>query len=1004
MTPFRKASIKKLINTNCADSEEFSGNNIFYTPQKGSEIWGLIDDHKNKSSVKVIAFDEASEKKTKRKPVQPKQITKIDLPKRAKTPEEKLYKKIFRQFKNVKYIGDIPINNDEYDILIDYLKIKLSSPLNYEFTKTNDPIFNTALVQIGIREYNSRFWPHVQSLTGVKLDGTKQRKIGERFYNTLIINRKIHIDKNENKNEIVNNILMHCFVTKHYASDFFEFLFAYYQYDLGRDLEQHKEMRDHLIDCMKKAENSPRAFRIKKCTADAATANEKGCKIRVYNILKWMDAYLFEDKLPENSPNRTAQFFVEWAKTSKRFSKEKSGYYSRGKKRFRYPYLHFDMKNEDFQLKLPVQTVPLSDDEDSAELSWIVIYKNNSITIESETENTVIGCRNIDTEHLVLKPEDIFSSFKIELIKNETETIKRFAIRSDTARFFDSDYDYITGNRLPEGDVFAFVKRDDNIETDGYYDFEHYLGLDFYSFQLTKGNIIKKPDGRALSVGQELQEGLIEHNLVTGAAVYENSNALQIFSKAPSILIKMKNSTQAGTLIIINGEKYRLDSEKCIIFKEDNSEYNYYLIRLDDYCNKDDIYYVVIDVPFDRKIREYCFVQISNFDFDFLGAPYVFKTEGKISFCENLKVTFNNTLSSSFDFAINGNTNKLLFDINGFEVHIDVPVFKWKFNLEDEWNVEKPEELWHKEFPDWIYFSLPTNSGCIFSDQEIIDEEESQRFSFAYDANNDCFICDTRKIKSWLEFGSAINHLYVQFDDTIIDFFTVVTSCILVSCSLANLIEKGQLIIKSTILGFSDCVVDIYNNGNLIADKLDLTSNGAKLSTDKLYGDFELVFLEYNDDDNDFGEAVYSEFGRKKYSLKNQMSLLGKKIEVQYITEDKKSTSIFSSSKYDIKDRISVMVESVDDEADNIFYGVSNCANPKLTSLRIQIEQIDAKNTSKALIFFYDEEEECYVDFVYDKRKKTLLTTEDFTLSPIEARNRYLAFSPSNYYYITISK
>ena len=1000
MTVGRKAGIRKTIEQNSADSSVFNGNNIFYTPQKGSGMWGLTDEYINATIIQLQSNEKSIPVKEKESI---KRVSVSNLPKRAKTPEEKLYKKIFREFNKVKYIGDISIDDEQYEYLIEYLKIKLLSigSCGSSFAGDDDPVFAVALVQIGIREYNGRYWPHVSRITETRLDGNKQAKIGGRFYNTLVTHNKLHLDENE----MVNNILMHCFITKHYASDFFEFLFAYYQYDLDRDLERHKEMRDYLLACMKKAEDSPRAFRIKKGTADAATANERGCKIRVYNILKWMDAYLFEDKLPENSPNRTAQFFVEWARRSKHFTKEKNTYYSRGQKQFRFPYIHFDIKSEEFKLVLPAQTVPLADNEESAELLWKINYCNITKTIDSETENTVIGCRNVDTEHLVIEPKDIFCNFRIELIKNETETIKHFAIKADSARFFDSDYDHITGTHLPEGNVFAFTERDSIIETDGYFDSDHYLKLNYYSLQLSKGNIVKKPDGRALSVSKELQEGLLEHNYVEGAAVYDGEHNLPIYSKAPSVLAKMKSSAQVGTMVVINGEKRRLEPDKCIIFKEDNSEYNYYLINLEDYCSKDDNYTVIIDVPSDRKNREYRFALIRDFSFIFLDAPYVFKSNGRIAFNDCLSsVYYDNNTGYDFDFDINSETSQLVFNVNNFEVYIDVPVFKWKFNADEKWNIEHPEELWHRELPDWIYFTFPSTGGYIFSDQDIIDEEDNQKISCTYDTNSSCYVCDTRKIRSWLELGSAVNHLFVQFDNTKIDFLTVVTSCILVSSSLSNSIETGQLILKSTILGFSDCVVDIYNNGELLADKLELTSNGAKLSTNKLYGEFELVFLEYDDDDDDFGEAVYSEFERKKYELKNRLSLVGKKIEVQYITEDKKTASIFSASKYDIKDRITVIVEKADEKNDNIYYGISQCSNPSLNKLKIQIEQIDTKNASKVLVFFYDEEEECYVDFVYDKKQRTILTSEDLSLSSTEARNRYLTFTPSNYYYIKISK
>ena len=1005
MTVGRKAGIRKTIEQNSSDSAVFTGKNIFYTLQKGSGTWGLTDEYKNYLFEKNPPTSErvGTEKKTE-EVVKPKPISKMNLPKRAKTPEEKLYKKIYRSFDKVKYIGDIPVNEEEYAILIDYLKVKLSGTMSSVFTKQDDPVFATALVQIGIHEYNGRYWPHASRLSGVKLDGNKQAKIGLKFYNTLVCHNKLHVEQNE----IVNNILMHCFVTKYYAADFFEFLFAYYQYDLDRNLEVHQEMRDYLLACMKKAEDSPRAFRIKKGTADAATANEKGCKIRVFNILKWMDAYLFEDKLPENSPNRTAQFFVEWAKTSKRFTKEKNGYYSRGEKRFRYPYLHFDIKNEEFKIVLPVQTIPLSDDEENAELQWQVAYNDTVETINSETENTVIGCRNIDVEHVDIAPEDVFYNFKIELVKNGAEVIKRFAIQSDTARFFDTDYDYIVGNRLPEGDVFAFTKRNEELISDGFVNSEHYLGLDFYSLQLVKGNIVKKPDGKALSTGKEIQEGLLEHNLVEKAFIHIDSEKQPIYSKAPSVLVKMKNSSQSGTLISINGVKNRLDVEKCIVFKQDNSEYSYYLIDLGEYCKEDNGYIVDVDIPSDRKTRTYQFAIINDFGFEFIDAPYIFKTNGTISFNKNLSVTFKNNKSNRFDFNIDSQTDNFTFNVNGFGVSIDVPVFKWKFIVDDEWHIEKPEEIWHKEFPNYMYFVLPSNGGCIFSDQQVIDEEEMPKISFSYDSDNDYYVCDTRKILSWLELGKAIHNLNIQFDANHFSFLTVVTSCILVSSNLNNDLDDKQLVLRSVILGYSDCVVDVYCNGEIIADKHPLTSNGAKLSTDKLFGEYEVVFLEYDDDEDDsfgeFGEAVYSEFARKKYSIKNDNLLVGKKIEVLYITEDKKTQSIFSSSKYEIKDKISIIVERQDEEDDCIYYGLTNCSNPTLSKLNVQIEQIDIKNPSKVLLFFYDEEEECYVDFIYDKHLKTLLTQEEESLSAVETRNRYLAFLPTNYYFVSISK
>lgn len=995
MTFGRKASVRKTIEMHSSNSEVFAGTNVFYTPKKGSGVWGLVDKYQSIANSTQEKKDEVL-----KKPKTQESTLSRNLPKRAKTPEEKLYKKIFRLFDKKTYIGDIIITDDEYKLLLDYLKTKLSS-LNPSSVRKEDPIFAVALVQIGIREYNGRYWPHVSRLTQLNIDSNKQSRIGEKFYRTLLAHDRIHLEQNE----IVNNILMHCFVTKHYAADFFEFLFAYYQYDLDRDLDLHKEMRDNLLACMKKAEDSPRAFRIKKGTADAATANEKGCKIRIKNILKWIDSFLFEDKLPDQSPNRTAQFFIEWAKTSKRFSKEKTAYYSRGKKHFRYPFLHFDFKSETFSLELPVQTVPLSNEEESASLSWRFICGDISESFKALTENTVIGCRTVDVEHIPISPKDIFSEFQVELIKNEESVVKKFIIKRDAIRFFDGDYDLISRERLPAGTVFAVTERGVALETDAQFSTDHYLGLDFHALELLDGNIVKKPDGIALSVGKELKEGLRDQFLVEGAYIKNGDIRLSVFCRAPSVLVKMKQSSQTGTLIIVNGDKTRLDPEKCIVFKQDTSDYYYYLINLDSYCVNNDYYQVEIDIPSDRKNRSYQFVIIRDFGYEFAGAPYIYRKKGKLILKNDISAVMDGICGNEFEFSIIDNLQTLQLFVNEICVAIDVPVFRWKYRLDDDWCAQRPEELWYKEMPDYFYFSLPAKDAFVYSDQVVFDEDDQpQKIHCTYDVQNDCLVCDTRRIKSWLELGTAKNALWIHFSSYDFRFLDVITSCILVACSLSNNPVEHSLILKSTIMGFSDCVVDIYNEGELIADKCALTSNGATISTNKIYGKYELVFYEFDDDEDDFGEAVYSEFARKYFKLKQTNSLIGKNISLDYITQDTEEHSIFSADKYYIKDKLTIQIDKQDEEEPNVYYGVTKCLNTSLAYLKVQVELIDPKDSAKALLFFFDKEEDCFVDFIYDKASKTLVIKEDDTLSAFEIKKRYLSFTAQHYYHISYQK
>lgn len=923
--------------------------------------------------------------------------------KKAKTPEQKLFKRIDREINRFKYIGDISIDDDEYTILISYLKRVLSNFSNLK-RKRGDTLLAVALVQIGIREYNGRYWPHVSRIAECKLDGNKQSIIGEVFYETLVSHNKFSLDKRE----IVNNILMHCFVTKHYADDFFEFLFAYYQRDLDRDLSQHtKEMRNYLIACMKKAEDSSRAFRIKKGTADAATANERGCKIRVRNILKWIDAYLFEDVLPEKSKNRTAQFFCAWAKSSKRFRLEKNavtGYGTKGKIRFRTPYLHFDRKNENFNLVLPVQTVPLNDNETSVSLTWEISYNNITKIIESETENTVVGCKTLDKEYLQISAADIFSDFRVKLFKNCGEKVKQFAIHRDSARFFDDEFDYFTGERLYEGTAYAFTKRDQELQSDGFITCEHYLGLDFYSLELVKGNVVKKPDGHALYVGKEIEEGLSVHNRLGEAFVLHKEQHLPVYNKAPSLLLKASESILIGTLLIINGIKHRLNAQQCLVFNSEHNKGPYCLIDLGKYIKNDGVYEVLVNLPSERRTRDYSFALSEGLNFVFVEAPYIFKKIGVVKLTKQSTESAK-TVEKEYSFPIIPNTR--FFDVCVGKMHISLPVplLKWKFDFSDDWHIEKPEELWHKEFPDYIYFQTPLKSISLCSDQIILDDDDLQNVKCSFDAEADCYFCDTRKMKSWLEIGSSVHTISLLVYDRSIPFLSVITRSILSACSLSVDDENGQLVITSSVLGFSDCVVDIYHNGKMIADKLALSSNGVKFPTTILCGKFDLAFLEYDDDDDfDFGDAVYSEFARKSFTLKEKHSLVGKTVRVDYLTEKKQKESLFSATKYLLNHYLTINITRQDEKDRNIYYGISQSSNLQLSGLDIQIELLERNDYTKALVFFYDSEEDAYIDFIYDKNKKQLLTTECEDLSRVETKHRFLEMTPDTYYHITLLK
>lgn len=364
--------------------------------------------------------------------------------------QKHLNTKINRQFKTCRYIGDIVISEDEYIILKAYLRSICRKYLNTSERYITSPIFAVALVQIGIHKYDGRFWPHVEREIGMELPGSYQKWIGRSFYKTLEKYNKYKVAENE----MMNNILLHCFITNYYASDLFDFLFAYYQIDLERDLTSNsKEMRDYLMQSMASGENTARAYKIKKHTSDAVAFNTRGCKIRVGKILRFMDNALFYGLFPRTSQNRIAQLFCKWADESKKFNQAKkaiAGLTKRGEKRYSSPYLRYNGNQNRFELVLPPQYIHLATNEELPNLHWKIVFSNVEKTLEAESENCVTGCKTRIVSDIYIPSDNIFDSIRIELIKNDAEVIHKFTnIRAACIRFFDNNWELIHYTTVP---------------------------------------------------------------------------------------------------------------------------------------------------------------------------------------------------------------------------------------------------------------------------------------------------------------------------------------------------------------------------------------------------------------------------------------------------------------------------------------------------------------------------------------------------------------------------
>ena len=929
---------------------------------------------------------------------------------------EKLYRKIARLFDKCRYIGDIPINDEEYALLKKHLQNICRNYLSTTENYTDNPMFAVALVQIGMRYYDGRFWPHVEKETGLTLPGQYQKRIGRSFYYTLKKHKKYVVAENE----MMNNILLHCFITEHYSGDLFDFLFAYYQIDLERDLSRNsRDMRDYLMQSMLKGENTARAYKIKKHTSDAVSANERGCRIRVGKILRLMDNALFEDILPTASQNRIAQMFCKWVETSKYFSnskKELAGLTKKGEKRFSKPYLRFDSKQKLFRIVLPRQYIHLSSDEEVPEPVWRITYAGITQTVTAYAESCVTGCKTKRNDDIIIPAEKIFRKITLELLKNSNEKVNNFYIPAGSIRFFDYDCDQINYNEhLPDGNIYAFVQKGDVLVS--YPDSsvlccKQISGLVLYDLYLSKGDILRLPDGKAISVGKTLEEGLVGASLPGAAYAAPDGEKSAIYSAVPSLYFKMEQAKENGTLIRINGPRYRLDMEKCIkCGAKDKTYENGYILKLSDYISDDGIYRIEIDVPRSKKVRDYTFVLINSFSFEFENAPYVFKETGVIRFNGSRVISGNQLTeksdSGTFEFDIPPDSNYLSFSVktknSSLPVRIYIPAFKWKFD-EGEWHTDKPESIWHADFPKFIYFKFPDDAAAVTMPPIIADdcEDEEGKYSesLARSKENHMFICDTRKIISWFGYEEAKRPLSVRFNSYgNIRFADIITRCFIADDKIEITADRKnkQLWFKCLVKGFSDCAADVYRDGELIAEKVTMRANGVKLNIPFISAVYRIDFFETNEED-DFGYTDYRKFDSKTCTYINKRDLTGKTLIIKSFAENKPKSTLFSAGVYEFAAEYCISNIRFSAENPDKYCGLLSADNSK--KINVTFCFCDDKDImNKAYIFFRDEEYDEDTAFLYDKKSHRLAVTQDKNLTTSQAKTRYIAIFDDQFHY-----
>lgn len=953
------------------------------------------------------------------------------------TPFGRLKRRVNKEIVNKKLIGDIVISSEEEEMLFFYIVYRYNTLKSRgSHSMGPDPLFVLALIRFGMKFYDRNFWSHIKVLVGGDFPVNHQTWIGTTCTDTLRHYNKIIV----NESEHVKNILLHGFISDYYASDLFSFLFKFYSINLERDISRlDKDYMTHLIDAIIKNDNTERTYLIKQQVSDAVKDNVRGAKTRIRGILNAIHQMFWYGCEEFHTANRIKLLLKSWMSGSLDVKEERKKYDGLNesiskRKNYFEPYLMHDNKTNSFALILPKQILAnTQNDNDAFGVKWFIQFVSSSgekeiKQIPPAILQTPIGYQT-EKEMLLIDKKYIFDTMNIVLSKYG-EKVKSFKIASADIRFFDeknnAKCEMLSFKSLHKGSVYSFSKIGydikseaiiDSIIDDGYvqnyYEFEH-------------GDILILPNGKLLSVGNTIKEGLQSRSKVKGTVAIKE-DVVHVYRSLPMLIVEIPESKEAGTLLTINESRHRLfdGNYKIEKVKLDNDvNFPGYIIDLSVFNIKNNgIYEVIIDVPNDRTVRTYKFAYIKDLSYEFEEAPYIFKNRGTLVSNINLGKSLDGAIKEKneniYNFDINSEKELLSFRYKAAEesfiLNIEIPMLLWKFD-DGEWNTEKPTEIWRDEFPSFIYFKTTENKLRLLMKKSSGDIDDSEEDSNDIDIDGNKFI-DYAKVKSknlieadLTRFKNYVNKdvgkltFSVQLSNEQVQFFDVITQTKVNSINIRGDFKNNILIGEFEIIGKASYCVDITYGQEKIAEKLPLIERKFELTTKLKNGEYIVTLFEEESDNFGFGEYEYNELATFYNKILNPKNLAGVNLFVRYVQEN-----VESRFRKEISEYWSYKICYLRKCGDGFKYsGVMRVSHAGLNKekYRVTVKFFDEEKMQHAYIRFISndeyQEEEC---FLYDSKLNKILREEDHTLSTSERYRRYqdLINNDNDDYVFTVS-
>ena len=915
---------------------------------------------------------------------------------------EHLQKYLEDQFDTQPLLGSIELDDREYDLLIQFMQrhykfVNLNNSNSIHLS--NNKAMCVGLVQIALRCKGTAYWPIVAETLNTQQTANMRESLGLLFLQTMKHCKKATYTTSE----YVASIKLHAFVINEYIPRLFEFLFAYYELDLGRNMEfaNVEELRLLMIS----GGYFSRKQMVLQQTIDALKLIPEVSLARFKTYLHWIDeAFWHQGWLPEQE-DRFGRAFKEWCQSKPEFTGEwqsNGRNWKKGKRMFSQPGLSLDLGTGKISMILPVQRLPF---DNEGQTTWHVSAGDHHLfTVPCELIESITSLRTQEKKN-EFPLQYILDEIRADFLCDD-RIIRTYRIARDCIRIFNAQGAMVSGKRIPAGEVFFLSRAEDTVETESEGMTQRIGPWMMKTVVLQNGELVVFPDESLAIVGSDVSEGMIGGHPVAGVqmAVETDNTHVPVYAEFPSFLLKVTEDQFEKTRIQINGVfmgtqnlKYR-----CLTLNERTAEKGY-LVSLPSPDEMVSLCHIRFDVPNDYHTREWSFCYWKDFHYAFdngsQGLPYWDVPRGSIRL--DTPVIFSgegikkDPASNEYGFEIDPVSCKLDLSFRTGQaegtLRFDVPAVAWT-NEERHWTASPLGDVWHSEFPDAMDIHAPSEEVSFYIDKDGMSNGQS--VSFHKLGEEDTVHCDLLALKQWFTRDKLIHNVYLNIMGKSFLFANVYCRSYMVSGRLEADYINHTLHGAFDIIGKGSYVATVLHGEKEVLSQIPISEGSFDTNTSLKSGTYTAVVYEEVSDEFGF-ETIYDEIGRHDVKVLNPSDLAGATFFVRQVdTVDELLRDLPV-----LYQKCQVTLDEKAIEGFEYTGFLKDCSASVPYSYPVLVSFPDPKAIDHCQILFDDDGE--WQPLLYDFNRKRLVREEKKDIPFMERYRRYVALVPEDTYAIT---